>query len=102
MLTDAFPPNASGVILATWRLAAEAAFVGRTAELGKLRQALHATQAGSGAAVLVAGEAGGYWQDAACVEGCFTAAHLDRGVDISSLPPPLPQVLVMETVWPPW
>jgi DNA-binding NarL/FixJ family response regulator/tetratricopeptide (TPR) repeat protein len=37
---------------------AEAAFVGRTAELGKLRHALEAAQAGSGAAVLVAGEAG--------------------------------------------
>ena len=53
MLTDAF-----SLAPAAWYGRVEAAFVGRTAELGKLRQALHATQAGSGAAVLVAGEAG--------------------------------------------
>jgi DNA-binding CsgD family transcriptional regulator/tetratricopeptide (TPR) repeat protein len=37
---------------------AKAAFVGRTGELGKLEHALEAAQAGKGATVLVAGEAG--------------------------------------------
>ena len=58
MPTSAFPAASGGAILAEMEARATEVFVGRARELAELERALEATRAGSGLAVLLAGEAG--------------------------------------------